>query len=381
MTVIVIDITDEVRYRQEKEHHQRELEQKKKLESLGALAGGIAHQFNNILAVIMGYIEITLESPLRALDRGNLKKALESVRRASDLVKRILCFAQDQGKGERRIIDLSQIAKNTISLLQGTLLKNDYVIEDITDDVYVVGAKSQVEKILTDLVLNAKMAMPKGGKLTIELKKSDASNCQLRVRDEGVGIEEQIVHRIYDPFFTTRLTEGGTGLGLAEVYNIVSNMNGKIEVNSKVGQGTEFIINLPRVNPQWVSPVSHPTQKLYFGLAMVIDDEYLLTDVGVMVLDRFGFTAKGFTCSDQASDYYYQHASDVRLILMDYSMPNKPGTDLAREFKQVNREVKILLVTGFADMLGNGTPDWLDGVLSKPYSQKELKNKLNKLKL
>lgn len=364
----------------------RELEErlrhKHKMEAIGTLAGGIAHDFNNILQAVLGYAALL---KLKSESGSDAYKAADIIEqagmRAAGLTQQILGFAR-QGKYLNQPVDMHKTICEAVSILGQTIDKRIGKTTRLkADNPYAQGDPSQLQQIIMNLAINASQAMFFGGELTFETRNVTVSEEQshkglppgkyllVSVEDTGTGIPEEIQERIYEPFFTTKGTEG-TGMGLATVYGIVENHHGSIEFDSEIGKGTIFRIYLP------VSEEMTPKKAVFAGgqsvqgsgRVLVVDDEDTVRSILSAMLAYLGYDVVCVADGKQAVDYYASHRG-IDLVLLDMVMPVMNGRDCFYELKKINPSVKVILSTGQAvdetaqDLMEQG----LAGFLQKPY--------------
>ncbi|MDA8124311.1 MAG: PAS domain S-box protein [Deltaproteobacteria bacterium] len=352
------DITEEVKL-------ETQLRQGQKMEAIGTLAGGIAHDFNNILSAILGYTEMALgmldgEDPVRS----HLEQVFRAGERARDLVKQILAFSR-QGKAERRPLRVSPIVKEVLKLLRASLpatLKIQQEIQDGPDTI--LGDPTHIHQILMNLCTNAAHAMQgKKGTLKVTLAAKEITpgragapidlpaGCYLKlvVSDTGVGIDPLIIDRIFDPFFTTKKPGEGTGMGLAAVYGIVTDLGGKVVVKSRLGKGTDVAVFLPRIDDAERGLQPEETYAVPGGKECIlfIDDEKTLAELGREMLRRLGYEVVIRTSALEALELFRARPGRFDLLVTDMTMPDLTGIELAQECFKIRPGLPILLCTGF----------------------------------
>jgi|GEM_PF-1920338 len=378
-------------------HHdvtrEREIEQRAKrsqrLEALGTLAGGIAHDFNNILTPILGYTYLSMELA-NSNDKlyNNLKQIELAAERARELVHQILTFSRQIVK-KRNPILISPIIKEALKLLRAGIpstITIEQQIEPIEDTV--IADPTEIHQIIVNLCTNAYQAMPKGGKLTVRLEKvkidesfienfpefKKGAYLKLTVQDTGVGIPDKIMDRIFEPYFTTKTKEDGTGLGLATVHGIVTSMGGYILVDSQKNKGTTFTIYFPIVNRS-VTTTENNENGIATGNETIVfvDDEPTLINLGTRILQKFGYRVHGFTNPNTALDFIKKNPQSFDLLITDMTMPSLTGLDLINEVKKIRKEIPVILISGYSDEINpeNASQKGVDRFLYKPYSPKQ----------
>jgi PAS domain S-box-containing protein len=349
---------------EERRKLEEQLFQAQKMESIGRLAGGVAHDFNNILTSIMGYAELL---KLKLTDTSAREKQaadiiIKSAERASDLTRQLLAFARG-GKYQPVPLIINDIIIQTINVSEKIFEKNVKVKYDLGKKLNPIEAdKNQLDQVLTNIIINAKDAMPNGGELlfktsNVYLDEEYTSKFQdlkpgnyvkISIIDTGIGMPRSIKDRIFEPFFTTKGAGYGTGLGLATVYGIIKNHNGHITCTSEPGSGTTFTLYLPATEKEII--IEENESKLIKGeeTILLVDDEEYVRDVSIRQLERLGY--KAFTASDgiEAVDIYKKKKKKIDLVLLDMVMPNLAGRETFRELKNINPKIKVVLISGFS---------------------------------
>ena len=344
------------------------LEHAHKMESIGTLAGGIAHDFNNILSVILGYAEMAKDDcqPGSSISK-DLDEVLGAGNRAKGLVQQILAFSR-QDDMERTLIQPASIVQEVIQMLRSSLPTTIEITKDIdvvTGLVFV--DPSQLSQILMNLCTNAFHAMEDtGGKLDISLKEVTLSDedlihepgvkngtfIQLSIADSGTGVAPNIKNKIFDPYFTTKETGKGTGMGLAMVHGIVKNYGGFITLYSELGAGTVFHVFLPTVEQEALTEnkISNP---LPMGKERIlfVDDEELLATMGKSMLEKLGYHVTIRTSSLEALETFQDHPDQFDIVITDQTMPGMTGADLASKLMQIKPEIPIILCTGYSTII------------------------------
>jgi PAS domain S-box-containing protein len=384
VVVVVRDVTQ-----------QRKLEEQlrvaQKLEAIATLAGGISHDFNNILTGIIGYAEMARDivEPESEISE-YIHEVLSASNRATDLVHQILAFSRRR-EMDKRAIQLQPLVKEVLKLLRASLPTTIDVKQQIDPDSGAVMADpTQMHQVLLNLCTNAAQAMDNaGGLLEVKLEEREISlqeaedNIELdagvyvvlSVIDTGSGIPPALKDRIFEPFFTTKEHGVGTGLGLAISHGIVTDAGGVITVDSEVGLGTIFEVYLPRVSKDDTgSVVKHEPQAEYSGNALVIDDEIAIVEVVGTRLESWGFTTTRLTDSMQAMEEFRSNYDRYDIVLTDLTMPGLTGVELAKEIRRLNKEIPIILSSGFSHV---ATAELVQGhvvdeILIKPITARKL---------
>jgi PAS domain S-box-containing protein len=346
---------------------EQQLRQAQKMEAIGTLAGGIAHDFNNILGAIIGYTELSLSciSP-EERTRDFLNNVLKAADRAKNLVQQILTFSR-QHELERKAVRVTLIVKEALHLLRSSLPATIEIRKHICDAQCMVFADpTQIHQVLMNLCTNAAHAMrEKGGVLSVSLEEVVMSAddtmdgklkaghyLRLNVVDTGKGIPPAIKERIFEPYFTTKSADEGTGLGLAMVHGIIRGLNGHIEVESEVGTGTTFTAYLPVIKQENVlssdSLDAIPTgnEKIMF-----LDDEESLADLGKQMLEQLGYRVVARTSSEEALATFKQDPCWFDLVISDQTMPRMTGKDLAQELVKIRKDIPIIICSGFSEII------------------------------
>ena len=378
---------------------EEQFRQAQKLEAVGQLAGGIAHDFNNLLTVINGYSELLLldlkpGNPARELV-DEIHKAGE---RSAGLTRQLLAFSRQQVLA-LQILDLNAVVTDTEKMLRRLIGEDIRVAAALTPDLgWVRADPGQIEQVLMNLAVNARDAMPRGGRLTIETRNIDLDEAYmhthadatigphilLSVADSGTGMPPDVAARIFEPFFTTKGVCKGTGLGLATVYGIVKQSGGHVAVYSEVGVGTTFKVYLPRVEEppaptkgkSWLQPPPHGTETV-----LVVEDEE-----GVRVLNRLILTGCGYTVleaadGEEALRVLAGHTGPIHLLISDVVMPGVGGRVVAERVRQTHPDVRVLFVSGYTDdaVIRHGILQEGVNFLQKPFSAAALAIKVRQV--
>ncbi len=393
------DISDQKQAESEKEKLQAQLLQAQKMESVGRLAGGVAHDFNNMLGVILGHAELVLERTEENSDIcSDLKEIQSAAQRSADLTKQLLTFARKQII-EPKILNLNQTVKQMITLLQRLIGEDIDLIWKPCEALWPVKMDpSQIDQILANLCVNARDAIAGVGKLTIEtgMVRFDEAYCNnhagfipgdfvlLGVSDDGSGMDKKTLSNLFEPFFTTKEMGKGTGLGLATVYGIVKQNKGFVNVYSEPGQGTTFRIYLPReVSADEIPGVIQPENPVPTGdeTILLVEDEPAILNMVKMMLERKGYSVLSAATPTKAIDMANAHADKINLLMTDVVMPEMNGRDLARKLSSLYPGLKTLFMSGYtANVIAHqGVLD--DGVafIQKPFSLADLAGKVREV--
>lgn len=371
-----------------------------KLEALGTLAGGIAHDFNNILAAILGYSELTLaELPADSKAYGNLTKVIRATNRAAELVKQILAFSR-HSSGNFVPLRVQPVIREVLELVRASLPAT-IVIEQAIDEHcgQVIADETQIHQVLMNLCTNAFHAMEdRGGTLDIRLRQvrladedeevaryglSPGQYLKLEVGDNGVGIDEQVLGHIFDPYFTTKPQGKGSGLGLAVVYGIVKDHGGIVNVRSNPGGGVTFTVILPVVESSGEALDLYAQNQPLFGNERIlfVDDEEALAELGKEMLGTLGYVVCCKTDSRVAFEVFRDNPHDYDLVITDQTMPHLSGSELSMKMMEIRPDIPIILCTGYSSVIAGSEPKALGirAVVMKPVSQSRLAGMVRKI--
>ena len=372
----------------ERKRLEEQLLQSQKMEAVGQLAGGVAHDFNNILTAIVGYTDLLaaeLASNVRQLE--DLEEIRKAARRAAALTRQLLAFSRKQVL-EPRIIDVNSVVLNLDKMLRSLISENIELKTDLADNLGAARADpNQIEQVIMNLAINARDAMPDGGTVTIEtgnVTLDDAYAAQhvsvipgeyvmLAVSDTGCGMDEKTQSRIFEPFFTTKPAGRGTGLGLSTVYGIVKQTGGNIWLYSEPGKGTTFKIYLPAIAalPEdigKVAPAEAPRRGA--GTVLVVEDDEQLRRLTHRALDAQGYTVLVADRGATALDIARRHKGEIDLLLTDVIMPDTNGRKLAETIQAARPGMRVLYMSGYPDgaIASHGMLEPGVAYLAKPFT-------------
>ena len=380
------------------EESRHQLRQAQKMEAIGRLAGGIAHDFNNLLTVIRGYSRLLLDRASGHEFRGGLERIDDAAERAASLTSQLLAFSRRQVL-QPKVFNLNSLVQNLDKMLRRLINEDIEMRTLLSADLGSIRAdRSQLEQVIMNLVVNARDAMPQGGKLTIETSNvyldeeyarhhqtvQPGSYIQLAVSDTGAGINPENLARIFEPFFTTKEFGKGTGLGLSMVYGIVKQSGGNIWVYSEPGRGTSFKIYFPIVNAP-AEPVGegpHPLSRLRGTETILLtEDDEQVRELASEALTASGYNVLVAETPQAAISICRGRAQDVDLLLTDVVMPGIGGRELAIQIASMRPEIKVLYMSGYTPqaILHHGELDASTFFIQKPFTPSSLAAKVREV--
>jgi PAS domain S-box-containing protein len=392
MVGIIIDTSSRKESEAERERLELKLQQAQKMEAIGTLAGGIAHDFNNILGAILGYAQLTqMHTTTDPRVQGYIGNIFKASERAKSLVEQILTFTR-QGKSQKVPSDIAIVVKEVVKLLRATIPSTIAIVQKIPSKLGTVMAdQTQIHQVLMNLCTNAAHAMEaRGGQLTVTLKEHTVDGpaaaageddlapgryLKLSVGDTGAGIDNSVLDRIFDPYFTTKSVGEGTGMGLATVHGIVNDHGGRVTVDSVPGEGSVFSVFFPVLESKTeVSGAHAATYPRGSERILFVDDEALLVEVGVEMLIDLGYDAVGSTDPAEALKMLEQQPEGVDLVITDMTMPGMTGDQLAAAILDLRPGMPIIICTGFSKRLSSVKASSLGihAYLMKPVTVQEL---------
>ncbi len=374
---------------------QTQIQQAQKMDSLGTLAGGVAHDFNNMLGGVMGYADLLLASEEDPKRQKYLRSIVAAASRSADLTQKLLAFGR-RGKNLVESLQLKPLVEDCLSILRPAMNPDLKVVLAMEDCPTVDGDPSQLHQVVLNLCLNAIEAMPEGGTLSVTTRSLEVETTpplgtavtpgnyvELRVTDTGLGMIEDIRQRVFEPFFTTKNTSGmsGTGLGLSTAFGIVHAHHGAITVESTRGKGSTFRVLLPMGVLPNKNGQTQPVPVKGAGSVLLVEDEPILLDLGTTVLESLGFEVIPAEDGLAAVAAFQVHHLGLCAVLLDLKMPKMGGREAFLEFQKLNPGVPVIICTGFGeneevqDLITRGAA----GMLAKPYQIATMAAKLKQV--
>ena len=398
----VIAIVRDVSQRQHMEmmlrRSEERLRQAEKLEALGRLAGGVAHEFNNLLSMVLGYSELLLPAVPQE-SRHHLEKITASARRAATLTRQMLAFGRRQML-EPRVLDLNTVVIESCRIASRLLGENvETIVLPSLEPAWIKADPAQIDQIMANLASNAHAAMPQGGKLTVSVSRAEVgennlvehphvapgSYVLLSISDTGSGMAPEVQARLFEPFFTTREFGQGTGMGLASMYGMVVQSGGSVSVHSEPDVGTTFQIYLPSVPPEEeAAPRAAPLDAEQFRgteTILLVEDQPPLLELSREFLERLGYNVLTADLPEKAMQISHEFGGTIDMLLTDVLMPGMNGRELGYRLRKERPKMKVLYVSGFPDRVfeGPGELDVDEAFMEKPYSFDELARKIREM--
>lgn len=398
MMVSCLDVTDRNKAEEERRKLQAQLLHAQKLESVGRLAGGIAHDFKNVLTAIIGHAELVLiEFSCENRNRSKLESIIKAGEKASSLVQQLLALSRQQ-ELDMRVVDLNGIINNLSNMLRWVMG------EDVSLDIHkaegplnIVADSGQIEQVLMNLAVNARDAMPSGGRLAMETRRLEAASTfgngdggltpgpciLLSVRDNGLGMSSEVKDRIFEPFFSTKEKGKGTGLGLATVYGIIKQHNGNIEVESEPGSGTIFRVYFPASEGASIAPEGIQRTSLPQGneTILIVEDDMDVRSFVTETLKLLGYRILSAQSGFEALGLCDAFEGKIDVLLTDLVMPGMSGRELSYVFSSRRPDAKIIFMSGYAKgkMSGRGLQPSGAAFIKKPVTPGKLSVKLREV--
>lgn len=371
--------------------------QAQRMEAVGKLASGVAHDFNNVLTTVRGYSELILDSlsPNDIL-REDAEEILRATDRAAALTRQLLAFSRRQVM-EPRAMDLNNVIVELKKMLHRMIGEDIELITDLSEESLTIKAdRSQIEQVLMNLAVNARDAIREGGRLVIHtnqvvLEESDISRDQLdlepgrfvllEVSDTGIGMSRETALQVFEPFFSTKARDKGTGLGLSTVYGIVKQSAGDITLESTLGKGTTFRIYLPEADEEITVPTPMRIAKgasAGWETILLVEDEKTVRVLTMRMLERAGYTVISAPNGAEALELAKQYDKPIHMILTDIVMPEMGGRELIERLVKHNRDIRVLLMSGYSDESVTRASEIFENLslLHKPFSYEELTSKV-----
>jgi PAS domain S-box-containing protein len=397
---ILMDIDEEKKAEEALRESEEQLRQSQKMESVGRLAGGIAHDINNYLSAISGYCEVVkmqcMESPEIM---GKIDAAIDTVFKASSLIRQLLAFSRKQ-PAKPRVINLNDVIRSMGNMMK-RIIEEDIEIESIlSDDLWNVKVDpSQMEQVIVNLLVNARDAMPVGGKITVTTSNEEVdekflltrpeakkgSYAVISVSDTGTGIDSEIKDKVFEPFFTTKEKGQGSGLGLSTVYGIVKQNDGYIWIDNESERGTTFRVYLPRCDETFDGIVEHTDSEADQGTKneniLLVEDNDAVRESTEILLKTLGYNVLVAPNGKEAFRLFEEQNSDIHLVITDVVMPEMGGKDLISRIMERNRNTKALFISGYLDDTIQKHGVLYKGInfLQKPFTSFEIAKKIREI--
>lgn len=382
--------------RRESKRLEQQLRQAQKMEAIGRLAGGVAHDFNNLLTIITGYTQLSLQD-LKNPARSNLEQIMKAAERAGALTQQLLAFSRRQAL-EPRIFDLNELVVNMEKMLRRVLGEDiDLVTLAKAKPAKVKADPNQMEQVIMNLTVNARDALPAGGKITVETANVEmgehfgeqqqvrpGSYVMLAISDNGSGMDSETLAHAFEPFFTTKQSGKGTGLGLATVYGIVRQSGGSIEAYSEPGMGTAMKVFLPSVAGATDAPAAGRDEAGAVNgseTILVVEDEDSVRTLVSNILKQRGYSVLEASRGQEALNISKSHAGPIQLVVTDVVMPEMSGPDMVRKLEKIRPQSRILYMSGYTDeaMIRHGILETRTEFLQKPFLPHELAQKVRRV--
>jgi len=370
--VLAVLVSRDVTQRKEAEEVLRQTEehlrQSQKMEAIGRLAGGIAHDFNNLLTAITGYCDLLLEEiGSQHAARSDAEEILKAAERAGALTHQLLAFSRRQVL-QPKVLDLNTLVADIDRMLRRLIGEDIELVTLLSGELCPVKADpGQLQQVIVNLVVNARDAMPRAGKISLEtantfVEPGDAANedgippgayVTLTVQDTGIGMDSEILSRIWEPFFTTKESGKGTGLGLSTVHGIISQSGGHIRAQSEAGRGSRFTVYLPQVEPAATLPKRRVEMSQFRGseTVLVIEDADPVRKLVARYLQRHGYKVLDVTSGAEALRQCACHSGEIHLLITDVVLPKMDGPEIAQRVVELRPEIRVMYMSGFSDEL------------------------------
>ncbi len=389
-------LDQEPEFEKEKNALKERLQHAQKMEAVGTLASGIAHDFNNILQAILGYAQLSLlENEIPPIVQRNIEQIQTSAQKATSLIRRLLVFCR-KVDSQQRPIDLNQQICHVVHMLERIIPRMIQIERHLDEDLRWIRADGNLlEQILMNLGVNARDAMPEGGRLVFSTRNIDldgafcdnhpgarpGSYVKLTVSDNGIGMTDDVSQQIFDPFFTTKKSGQGTGLGLAMVYGIVKDHDGFITCHSKPGQGAVFNLYFPSIDAGDDQTIHYEEAESIPGgteTILLIDDESGIRDFGQKILEKHGYQVIVAQSGEEAIELYRRWERPIDLVIVDLSMPGMGGLKCIEYLKNIHPDCRMIVSSGYAakDLIKSALAAGALEFVAKPYFVRDLLAKI-----
>ncbi|MEQ8220877.1 MAG: response regulator [Candidatus Eremiobacterota bacterium] len=397
---VITDLTERRKAIEEKKKLEEELYDNHKMKAIGRLAGGIAHEFNNILVSILGYTELTAEELPEGVLRENLNEVIKSCHKAKELIKQILIFSQKSAQKKEPVV-ISVVLRDSIALLRALLPSTIEIQQNIEGNNSIILADpAQIQQILMNLCTNSVYAMAgKCGTLEISLADIDITQetahlyeklrpgqyVKLTISDTGHGMNTSVMKRIFEPYFTTKKFGEGIGMGLPVVHGIVKSHKGEIKVYSEIGKGTQFHIYFPCLTRSRYENMTKETEQLTSQegnkYILFVDDRKEIVNIGNRLIAKLGYEVIATTCSIEALEAFRNEPDKFSLVITDQTMPNMSGIALARELMKIRSDIPIILCTGYSEQVNEeqALSIGIREFIMKPFTMNNLANSIRNI--
>lgn len=373
-----------LRYAVERQRTENALVQGERLRALGEMASGVAHDFNNVLAVILGRVELALEDATDDRLKKDLKIIEQTALDASGMVRRLQEFSRVRVGHALEPVDINQLVQHALQMVESRQVQsketdaiNIEIVTDLSGEGSVLGDAAELKQALVNILFNSLDAMPKGGKITVS-SRHDNGSVVISVTDTGEGIPDEIKGKIFDPFFTTRGSKG-IGLGLSVTYGIINRHGGKIDFSSTAGEGTTFTIQLPIAAEAAVHKIVAKPEAQATGSAriLVVDDDPEVSEVLELMIKKLGHEVTVINSGKEAIGAFKEGQYDM--VVTDLGMPDISGREVAKAVKKEKPDTPVLLITGWGVQLELDEMPEIDDLIAKPFTKKVLSDKVGEL--
>jgi len=397
---VIADLTERKKAIEEKKKLEEELYDNHKMKAIGRLAGGIAHEFNNILVSILGYTELTADELSEGPLKENLNEVIKSCHKAKELIKQILIFSQKSVQKKEPVV-ISIVLRDSLALLRALLPSTIEIQQNMEGNNSIILADpAQIQQILMNLCTNSVYAMAgKCGTLEISLTDIDITQetvhlyeklkpgqyVKLSISDTGHGMNSTVMKRIFEPYFTTRKFGEGIGMGLPVVHGIVKSHKGEIKVYSEIGKGTQFHIYFPCLTRSRYENMAKETEQLIVQegkkYILFVDDRKEIVNIGNRLIKKLGYEVIATTCSIEALEIFRNKPDKFSLVITDQTMPNMSGIALARELMRIRPDIPVILCTGYSEQVNEeqALSTGIREFIMKPFTMNNLANSIRNI--